>query len=263
MSCAGIGKTTLAHEICLRWARDGFLSEDFNAVVLIPMRCVQQRSLEEVMIEYLRKEVYEQMESTAGSRCLIILEGLDEMAADHQKSDRYFIRLIKDCAVLEEATIMITSRPHACDELNADRLVEVIGFGAGEIKEFIKKSFPNDEQSISELLQQLRDYPHLNSLCYIPLNMVMIVDIFQYSKKKLPSTLTELYKLFLVMILQREDKKEDKKCVSSDVSLTAANSENLKEMLPGIPISAIEIVLLLCRLSFLGFFNWYTNIIWW
>ena len=57
MCCAGIGKTTLANEICLRWARDGFLSEDFDAVVLIPLRCVQQRSLEEVMIEYLRREV--------------------------------------------------------------------------------------------------------------------------------------------------------------------------------------------------------------
>jgi len=90
----------------------------------------------------------------------------------------------------------------------------------------------------------------------------MIVDIFQYSKKKLPSTLTELYRLFLAMILQREVEKEGKKCVSSDVSdvsLTAANSESLKEMLPGIPISAIGIVILLCRLSFFGFFNWCTD----
>jgi len=90
--------------------------------------------------------------------------------------------------------------------------------------------------------------------------MVMIVDIFQYSKKKLPSTLTELYRLFLVMILQREVEKESKKCVSSGVSLTAANSENLKEMLPGIPISAIGIVFLLCKLSFFGFFNWFVDI---
>ena len=37
MCCVGIGKTTLAHEICLRWARDGFLSEDFDAgSILIP-----------------------------------------------------------------------------------------------------------------------------------------------------------------------------------------------------------------------------------
>ena len=256
MCCAGIGKTTLAHEICLRWARDGFLSEDFDVVALIPLRCVQQRSLKEVTIEFVRKEVFEQMDSIAGRRCLIILEGLDEMSIDHQNNDPFFISLIKDCTVLEEATIMITSRPHACTNLNADRQVEVIGFGADQIEEFIKWSFPKDIHSVSELLRQLNDYLHIKSLCYVPLNLVMITDIFQCSQnKKLPSTITELYRLFLVMILQREDKKS----VCSGPSLSAANSESLKKMLPGIPINAIGTVFLLCRLSFCGFFDWYTD----
>ena len=260
MCCAGIGKTTLANEICLRWARDGFLSDDFDAVVLIPMRCVQQQSLEEVFLEFIEEEAYQQLKKSAGSRCLIILEGLDEIAADHQKSDRFFIRLIRDCTVLEKSTILITSRPHACDELNTDRNVEVIGFGVEQVEEFIKMSFLNDEQSVSELLQQLNDYPHIKSLCYVPLNLVMITDIFRCRhNKKLPSRLTELYKLFLVMTLERHSKKEDKKYMSSGASLTAANSESLKKMLPGIPLNAIGTVFLLCRLSFCGFFKWYVD----
>ena len=257
MCCAGIGKTTLAHEICLRWARDGFLSEDFDAVMLIPMRCVQQRSLEEVFVKYIEEEVYQLLKRSAGRRWLIILEGLDEMAADHLESDEFYTRLIKDCAVLEESTILITSRPHACSNLNADRQVEVIGFGTEQIEEFIKNSFPNNEDSVKELLWQLNDYLHLKSLCYVPLNLVMITDIFQCSQnnKKLPSTITELYRLFLVMILQRQAKK----AVCPRVSLTAADSESLKKMLPHIPINAIGIVFLLCRLSFCGFFDWYTD----
>ena len=258
MCCAGIGKTTLANEICLRWAADGFLSEDFDAILLIPMRCVQQRSLEQVMIQYVGDEAYQQLKKSAGSRCLFILEGLDEMAADRRKSDQFYIHLIRDCAVLEESTILITSRPHACDKLNVNRRVEVIGFGADEIEEFIKKSFPNDEHSVSELLQQLNDYPHFKSLCYIPLNLVMITDIFRCSQnKRLPSTTTQLYKLFVVMILQREAGKEDKK--RSCVSLTAANSESLNKMLPGIPICAIGTIFSLCRLSFCGFFDWHVD----
>ena len=254
MNCAGIGKTTLANEVCVRWARDGFLSDDFDTVLLIPMRCVQQRSVEQVMIEFIGEEAYQQLKKSAGNRCLIILEGLDEMSVDHQKSDHFFINLIKYCAVLEKSTILITSRPHACSELDADRCVEVIGFGADEIKEFIEKSFPNDDHYVSELLQQLNDYPHLKSLCYSPLNLVMITDIFRSSQdKKLPSTLTELYKLFLVMILHREVKK------CSGVSPTAANSGGLKKMLPGIPINAIGIVFLLCRLSFCAFFDWHID----
>ena len=60
MNCAGIGKTTLANEIhvCVRWTRDGFLSEDFDVIVLIPLRCVQQRTLEEIIIEYTEEKIF-------------------------------------------------------------------------------------------------------------------------------------------------------------------------------------------------------------
>ena len=256
MCCAGIGKTTLANEICLKWARDGFLSEDFDVIALIPLRCVQQRSLEDVFVEFIGEEVYQELKRSAGSKCLIILEGLDEMSADNFESDRFFIRLTRHHTVLEESTVLVTSRPHACSKLNADRQIEVIGFGTDQIEIFIKQSFPNDKHSVSELLQQLNDYLHIKSLCYVPLNLVMITDIFQCSQnKKLPSTITELYRLFLVMILQRQARKT----VCSGASLTAANSDSLKKMLPGIPINAIGTVFLLCRLSFCGFFNWYTD----
>ena len=239
----------------MRWARDGFLSKDFYVIVLIPLRCVQQRTLEEIIIEYTEEKVYQQLYKSAGSRCLIILEGLDEMAVDNQMNDRFFFCLIS-CTVLEEATIMITSRPHACDEINANRYVEVIGFGADQIKEFIKKSFPNDEHSVIELLQQLNDYPHLKSMCHVPLNLVMIIDIFKCRQKKLPSTLTELYKLFIVMTLVRH-KKEGGKCVPSDASPVVGKCEILKRMLSRIPINTIGVFTLLCRLAFCGFFNWH------
>ena len=230
MNCAGIGKTTLANEICVRWARDGFLSEDFDVIVLILLRCVQQRTLEEIIIEYTEEKVYRQLYKSAGSRCLMILEGLDEMSVDNQRNDRFFFRLI-NCTVFEEATIMIMSRPHAYDEINADRYVEVIGFGADQIEEFINKSFPNDEHSVSELLQQPNDYPHLKSMCYIPLNLVMITDIFKCRQKKLPSTLTELYKLFIVMTLVRHNKKEGDKSMPSDASPVVGKCEILIGML--------------------------------
>ena len=56
MNCTGIGKTTLANEICVRWARDGFLSMDFDVIVLIPLRYVQQRTLEEIIIGYTEEK---------------------------------------------------------------------------------------------------------------------------------------------------------------------------------------------------------------
>ena len=256
----GIGKTTLANNICMKWARDGFLSEDFDIVILIPMRFVQLRSLEEAMIEYVGEEGFQHLKKSVGDRCLIILEGLDEIAANRQKHDRFFIRLITKCTILEKAVIVITSRPHACKNLNVDRQIEVVGFGIDEIKEFTTKLLHDSKYTISEFLEQFYGYPHLKSLCYVPLNLVMILDIFQHNQGKLPTTLTELYKFFIVMILQRQFLKNDETCTSSsETTVTKFNCVALSRILVGVPTEAIAMVLLLCRLSFNGFFNWYSD----
>ena len=264
MSCAGIGKTTLCHELCLRWARDGFLAEDFDAVALIPMRSVQQRSLEDTIMKYIGEENYQQMMKSGGNRCLIILEGFDEITIDCRQNDPFLLHLIKECVVLEEATILITSRPHACEKIDAGRRIEVVGFGNDEIREFAKKSFPNDIQSVKEFLRQLDEYPQLHSLCYIPMNLVMLVDIFHCSEKKLPSTLTELYQLFVVMTLKRQVEKENvakKSAVCSSVVVRAADSveEILCVMLRGIHKETLGIVLCLSKLAYRGFFDWYCH----
>ena len=96
------------------------------------------------------------------------------------------------------------------------------------------------------------------------MNLVMIVDIFQCSEKKLPSTLTELYQVFIVMTLKRQVKKENvtkKPAVCSSVAVRAANSveETLCVMLRGIPKETAGIVLCLSRLAYRGFFDWYCH----
>ena len=261
MNCVGIGKTTMAHELCSRWAKDGFLAEDFDAVILITLRSLQHRSLKDVVKKELGKENYEQLKKSAGRRCLIILEGFDELSAEHRQNDPFLVRLIKECNKLEEAIIIITSRPHACVGIDAGRRVEVVGFGKDEIREFVEHSFPNDTQSSEDFLRQLNDYPQLHSLCYIPLNLVILLRVYNHnSEKKLPSTLTELYRAFIVMTMNREIKKESvkNKPVCSGLTVTAV-AGRVEEILRGIPKETVEIVQCLCRLAYRGFFEWYCD----
>jgi len=197
----GIGKTTLANEICIQWAkREQFLVEDFDIVILVPLRSIQQRSIEEEIIEHIGEQTYEQVKKLAGNRCLLILKGLDEMAFERRESDPFLVQVSK-CTLLEKATTIITSRPHACEKLSASRRVEVVGFGKKEIQQFVEESFPNDMKSVETFLQHLFEYPYLESLSYVPMNLVMIIDIFQCSGKKLPSTITKLYQVFITMTL--------------------------------------------------------------
>ncbi|XP_065888349.1 NACHT, LRR and PYD domains-containing protein 3-like isoform X2 [Dysidea avara] len=261
MGAPGIGKTTLANEICIKWARDGFLTECFDIVILIPLRSVQKRFIEEVMMEHIGDETYEQVKKSAGSRCLVILEGLDEMTADRRENDPFLLRVTKDCTMLEKATILITSRPHACEKLDANRRIEIVGFGKEEIREFVKRSFPDDTKSIETFLQQFKDYPYLQSLSYIPMNLVMIVDIFEYNKKILPSTITALYKLFITMILRRQVRKQNQKVRLCSTTNTV--EEKVYKLLPGIPRETVHTLALLSKLSYCGFFDWYCSGKWW
>ena len=246
----------------MKWARrDGFLAEDFKIVIDIPLRSVQQRSIEEVMMEHIGVETYEQVKKSAGSRCLVILEGWDEMPAERRESDPFLTRVVKQCTLLEEATIMVTSRPHACEKLDAGRRVEVVGFGKEEIQEFVEKTFPNDVKCVEEFSQQLKEYPHLESLSYVPMNLMMIVDIFESCEKKLPSTITQLYRLFIVMTLERQVKKENvMKQVYSTVTGTNSVQERLCRVLAGVPKEAVMTLLLTCWLAYHSFFNWYENL---
>ena len=261
MNCVGIGKTTMAHELCSRWAKDGFLAENYDAVILITLRLLQHRSLKDMIEIQIGEENYQQLEKSAGRRCLIILEGLDELSSECQQNDPFLRGLVTECSKLQKARVIITSRPHACKDINAGRRVEVVGFGKDEIREFVEDSFPDHIQSSEDFLRQLNDYPQLHSLCYIPLNLVIILRVYNHdSGKKLPSTLTELYQAFIVMTMNREVKKENvkNKPVCSGLTVTAT-AGRVEEMLRGIPKETVGIVLCLCRLAYRGFFDWYCD----
>ena len=207
------------------------------------------------MKEHVGEEDYPKLKKLAGHRCLIILEGLDEMALKRRQTDVTLRCLIEDNTFLEKAKILITSRPNACENLVAGRTVEVVGFGDREIREFVENSFPNDVESLEEFMRQLTEYPQLHSLCYVPLNLVMIIDIFRFSKNKLPLTLTELYRFFIIMILQREVKKGSVKklTIAHNVEVT------VQKILGDIPKEAVGAVYLLCKLAYYAFFKSYSD----
>ena len=207
-------------------------------------------------MEHIGKEGYEQIMDTAGSRCLIILEGLDELAAEHRETDPFLSSLLKQHPLLENATILVTSRPHACEGLNVNRKIEVVGFGIEEIKEYVEKSLSSDPGSIQKFIQQLEEYPHLLGICYIPMSLAMVVEIFSScSHKNLPLTLTELYQQFIVMLLQRELSKCS---TSQSFSLEATPSildKTLCRLFEGIPNEAVNVVLSLSKLAYNGIFE--------
>ena len=218
---------------------------------------MQQQSTEQVFEELIGKEAFQELLKSLGTKCLIILEGLDEITLKRQQSDEFLTKLI-DSKILQYSTIVVTSRPHACQELmkKANKIIEVLGFGDKEITEFVQDSFSLDNiQSGKEFLQQLEEHPQLYSLCHVPISLAMIIDIFKETKS-LPSTLTELYYQFIIMMLVRESERvKDKNQVSLTIPATSTVEEKIHQTLPDVPVQKLGSIYLLSKLAFYGFFT--------
>ena len=192
----------MADEICFNWSQDNdFLAKDFHLVVLIPLRTLQESTLKEKLLDIIGKDVYDELVKSLGSRCLIILEGLDEVSLKWQKNDKLFVQIVKEKSAFEDATILITSRPHALVALYSDsnverdsRRVEIVGFGKQQIREYVERYCTNPEMSKS-FMDQLEKFPNIASMCYVPLCLKMIVQSFKHCNKILPDPciLTEIY----------------------------------------------------------------------
>ena len=265
----GIGKTTLANEICLKWAmdKDCFLSNDYDLIILIRLRAIQERTLQQAMIEAVGSEAAydELLTKSHGERCLIILEGLDEISAHWQQNDTMLCQLVKNIVALSHANILVTSRPHACIYLYKDikgyaRIIEIVGFDKPQIKERAKGYF-NDSNTAEKFMEQVNSDPHVSSLCYVPLCLNMVLDCFKYNNETLHTTLTELYQSFIISKV--DDHIHFKKAVPLGTVLECDEQclRNLATVLSNGPNSlpkiALEIIFLLSKLAYKSYFEWY------
>ena len=199
-----------------------------------------------------------------GNRCLIILEGLDEISAHWQQNDTMFCRLVKTTTFLSHANILVTSRPHACIDLHIDikdytRTIEIVGFDKPQIKEYAESYFHNSNTA-EKFMLQINNDPHISSLCYVPLCLNMVLECFKYNNETLHTTLTELYQSFIISKVDEHIRlkkhvslgtvsENDKQCI-----------EKLLNVLSDIPNvlskEALETLFLLSKLAYKSYFEW-------
>ena len=262
MFAPGIGKSTLADEICCNWAQGiDFLSKDFDLVILIPLRTLQELTLKDKLLDVIGESAYDQLVKSIGSKFLIILEGLDEISLQWQKNDKFFVQLVRERGILEKAIIIITSRPHALIALYSDskiqkdaRRIEIVGFGKQQIKEYVEQHCENPELSKS-FMDQLERFPNISNMCYVPLCLKMIVQSFKHSNEIFPEpcTLTEIYHSFIVSKVQNR---------GGDINLAVLNDvdeDNIKKLsnvFCNVPAEALRTIYLLSKLSFTSYFQW-------
>ena len=136
----GIGKSTLAWELCRKWEELSCMQQ-YSLVVLLRLREEEvQRigNISQLFCQYEsedKKSLVEEVSKSQGSGVLFILDGFDELPKTLQK-EGFLLSLMRGC-VLPASTVLVTSRPSATAQLLTScspKHIEILGFTQESVK---------------------------------------------------------------------------------------------------------------------------------
>ena len=201
----GMGKSTLAINICKLWAK-GQLLQSYHAVILLPLRekeIQNAQTLGDLLLtldDEMRGEVSKEIAMNDGKNICFICEGFDEFPTDLRKSS--FVTKLSE--KLTQCTFIYTSRPEACSDLRyaATRLIAIGGFNKESIDRYISNTFEDvkdGEKKACELKSQIENSGWIRGILNVPINVAIVCIIFNHFLM-LPDTLTQLYKLLALRL---------------------------------------------------------------
>ena len=202
----GIGKTILSKEISVQWA-NGQLLVNTLLLFLIFLRDPVVRtitSLKDLVKYYYRfdensnniaNSCADYLVHSGGVHVTLVLDGYDEYPENLRQSS--FISDILQHKVLPYCHLVITSRPHASAHLrtNCDRYIKILGFTKEDRQKYIEDSL-KEKQDVDKLVEYLDNHLTINSLCFIPFNMTVLLWLYKQGII-LANSSTELYNHFI------------------------------------------------------------------
>lgn len=212
----GIGKTYLCKEIAHQWSQ-GKLLTDKRFLFLLRARDQRVQSLKQVKdlialcCNFTNEEAVNLMDTyikeTRGETVTVLLDGYDEFP-DGIQDDHLLAHMIRG-EILPKCGLVITSRSFACGRLcsRANRRMEILGFTNNDRQDYIKRALVK-KPDIEKLQQYLDSHPTVSSLCYIPLNMTILLHLFT-ENDDLPQSRTELYQKFVNHTIALHIEKEE------------------------------------------------------
>ena len=214
----GIGKTVLSIEIAYQWAIGKLLQ---NTVLVFHLKlrdpAVQRMQNVKEMLLYFYKHDESSLEmcnscasslvKSGGERIAVIFDGYDELP-DALKENSFICNIINH-KVLPKCTKVITSRPIASAGLHSkvSCRVEILGFTTADRNDYIQNALQESPDQIEQLKSYLNSHPNIDSLCYIPLNMTILLCLFK-EKQQPPESQTELHEKFVLLTVFRHLKRE-------------------------------------------------------
>ena len=209
----GIGKSVLLKEITYKWAKKELLHKS----ELVMLVCLRDPSLHQIKtVDDLLRLICKGDErateivsacaqylfANSGRSLTLLLDGYDEYP-EHLRESSLVADILKR-QVLPLCGLVVSSRPHASERLRerATIRVDILGFTETEREHYIKQALPDEPHKIEELTQYLYQQPSVDSICFIPFNMVVLLYLYKLGIA-LPKNSTELYRHFICSTICR------------------------------------------------------------
>ena len=242
----GIGKSTLAWELCQKWEVFSCMKK-YSLIVLLRLREEKVQKITSISQLFYSSDnplLAEEVVKNQGGGILFILDGFDELPLALQK-ESFLLELIGG-KILPESRVLVTTRPSATARLltscrpQIQKYIEILGFTQEDVKAYAHSVFSSEPEKFEKFMAYISasKNPAINSLVYIPLNAAIVVEMYNgcNSDKLLPHTLTELYTQLSLTILNR-------------------HIENRVVKFENLPRTLYEHYLALSSLAFNGFVN--------
>ena len=237
----GIGKSTLALELCHQWQKRTLLQQ-FSLVILLILReqeVFTATGIRDLFPHYynenLRDEVVDEVIRNIGEGVLFIFDGFDELPSQFKKKS-FISEMIRRSDLLPKATIMVTSRPSASAELQplletTFKRIEIVGFRKDVIMSAARSAF-NSTEVFSNFQTYLKTNPYVEELMYNPLSCAIVVKIYSenfQAGRSVPQTLTQLYTEFTMYLISRHFKEKGEESVVNKLPNTLEGFKNEHE----------------------------------
>ena len=210
----GIGKSTLAWELCRKWEEYASM-QAFSLVILLRLREKRVQNINDVSSLFYaydredRVSLVAKIKNCQGRGVLFVLDGFDELPKSLQ-CEGVLVDLLQK-SILSESTVVVTSRPSTIDRLLTisepliEKRIEILGFSQESIEAYASNVFSEEELEGFKKYISASKNPAINSLMYVPLYAAFVVIIYQSttSKGSLPRTITQLYTQLCLTILNR------------------------------------------------------------
>lgn len=220
----GIGKTLFCNKILRDWASNIASTEtqhwqlQFEVAFLLKFRRFNSREDPLTLRELLAYSEYSTIKPDDAvvwehilenpTKVLLIFDGIDEYKtkenlvescdSDHRNSDTEkmpFAALYNKLAsgdLLSGATILTTTRPTAVScvrYLDFDREVEILGFTPEQVEDCVKKWTEGKQEGTGQAIwEHISSNINIFSLCYVPVNCIIICTCLLHVLKKLKSS---------------------------------------------------------------------------